>query len=130
MLAEIAMAAIIMATPMPADAPADVPEDYTSASQVEVIQEGYTETVRVTEYCPACNCPAGHGSASGKYLTDGDCACGWLPMGTEIDIDGVTYTVVDVCGTDAIDLFVDEDTGYCVCSRNEYVEAVIRLPEE
>ena len=73
---------------------------------------------RVTEYCPSCNSPAGHGSASGVYLQEGHVACGWLPLGTRIRIDGVEYEVVDVCGTDAIDIFVD--TEYCQCSRNSY----------
>lgn len=124
MVGEILVAAILALSPMAAEE--GVPMDYTSDAQVEVIQEGYTETVRVTEYCPACNCPAGHGSASGKYLEEGDCACGWLPMGTVVIIDGEEYTVVDVCGTDAIDLFKDTDS--CECDRNEYVEAVIIRP--
>lgn len=112
MVAEIAIA-VIMAT---SAGPAVMPE------QANIV----TETVRVTEYCPSCNSPAGHGSATGKYLTEGDCACGWLPMGTVVEIDGVQYTVVDVCGTDAIDIFRDTDT--CLCDMNEYKEAVIERP--
>lgn len=84
--------------------------------------EYYTTTARVTEYCPACNSPAGYGSASGATLTTGHVACGWLPIGTEIEIDGEMYTVVDVCGTDAVDVFVDDGTGVCHCNRNEYEE--------
>lgn len=122
MIAEITIALIMATTPMMAD-------DYTSDSQVGYM-DGHTETVWVTEYCPACNSPAGHGSATGKYLTDGDCACGWLPMGSVVVIDGKEYTVVDVCGTDAIDIFVDDDSGVCVCDRSEYVEAVILPPED
>ena len=110
---------IIIATMVAFSAPADM---------VEPPQDVQTETVWVTEYCPACNSPAGHASATGKWLEDGDCACGWLPMGTEVTIDGKTYTVVDVCGTDAIDLFVDDDSGTCVCDRSEYVEAAIVMP--
>lgn len=128
MIGELLIAATLMLTPMAAEEPAQLPEDYTSMTQVEVICEepaGDLQTVRVTEYCPACNCPAGHGSATGKYLEEGDCACGWLPMGTEVTIDGVTYTVADVCGTDAIDIFVDDGSGVCHCDRNEYVEAFI-----
>ena len=123
MIGELLIAATLMLTPIAAEEPAQLPEDYTSMSQVEEISEA--QTVRVTEYCPACNCPAGHGSATGKYLEEGDCACGWLPMGSTVTIDDVTYTVVDVCGTDAIDIFVDDGSGVCHCNRNEYVEAVI-----
>lgn len=126
MIAEVLIAAVLALAPMVAEE--SVPEDYTSDSQVEVVKEGEVETVRVTEYCPSCNCPPGHGSASGKYLEEGDCACGWLPMGTVVIIDGEEYTVVDVCGTDAIDIFVNDDSGECRCERNEYEEAVIIRP--
>ena len=77
---------------------------------------------RVTQYCPACNDPAGHQSSSGVYLTDGCAACNWLDIGTVIEIDGVEYTIVDYCGTDAIDLFIDSDSDECVCYMNEYKE--------
>lgn len=126
MIGELLIAATLALTPMAAEEPAQMPEDYTSMTQVEPI--GDTQTVRVTEYCPACNCPNGHGSASGVYLTEGHCACGWLPMGSIVIIDGVEYEVVDVCGTDAVDLFVDDDSGVCRCDRNETVEAVIVRP--
>ena len=79
---------------------------------------------RVTEYCPVCNDPAGYESASGKELATGDAACSWLPMGTVIRIGDREYTIVDVCGTDAIDLFIDSDE--CWCDRNEYVEVDIK----
>lgn len=95
---------------------APVPEPYA---------DGYTVTARVTEYCPACNSPAGHGSASGAYLTTGHCACGWLPIGTVIEIDGERYEVMDVCGTDAVDIFRNDDSGVCHCERNEYEEVTI-----
>lgn len=74
---------------------------------------------RVTEYCQFCNSPQGHGSASGAYLEYGHVACGWLPIGATIRIDGEIFTVVDVCGTDAIDIFVPSED-YCQCDMNEY----------
>ena len=82
---------------------------------------------RVTEYCPVCNDPEGYESASGKELATGDAACSWLPMGTEIRIGDREYTIVDVCGTDAIDLFIDSDE--CWCDRNEYVEVYVKKEE-
>lgn len=80
---------------------------------------------RVTSYCPACNSPAGHASATGKYLEYGDCACSWLPMGTVIMVDGEVFTVVDVCGTEAIDIFLEGPIDQCVCDRNYYTEVYI-----
>lgn len=74
---------------------------------------------RVTTYCPYCNSPQGHGSASGVYLEYGHVACSWLPIGTVIRIDGEVFTVVDVCGTDAIDIFMPFEDG-CHCDINEY----------
>lgn len=73
---------------------------------------------RITTYCPSCNEPAGYESYSGKTLAAGDCACSWLQIGTRISIDGDEFTVVDTCGTDAIDIFVDSDE--CRCNLNEY----------
>lgn len=81
---------------------------------------------RITTYCPACNEPQGHGSASGKYLETGDAACGWLPIGSVICIEGEEFTIVDVCGTDAIDIFVDDDSGICHCDLNEYRNVTLR----
>lgn len=75
---------------------------------------------RITTYCPVCNDGAGHESSTGKYLEYGDCACSWLPVGTVINIEGEEFTVVDTCGTDAIDIFIDDDSGECRCDRNEY----------
>jgi hypothetical protein len=83
---------------------------------------------RVTEYCPVCNDPAGYESSSGKELATGDAACSWLPIGTEIRIGDREYTIVDTCGTDAIDLFIDSDE--CWCDRNEYVDVKIKVKEE
>ena len=74
---------------------------------------------RITTYCPFCNSPQGHGSASGVYLEYGHVACGWLPIGTVIRIDGEEFTVVDVCGTDAIDIFMPYED-YCRCDMNTY----------
>ena len=79
---------------------------------------------RITTYCPSCNDGAGHESSSGIYLEAGrHVACRWLPNGTVINIEGDEYTVVDTCGTDAIDIFVDTD--YCHCSLNEYKRVYI-----
>ena len=75
---------------------------------------------RVTCYCQYCIEPAGFGSASGKELAYGDAACAWLPIGTEIAIEGEIFTVVDRCGTDAIDLFIPSTSGRCECNYNEY----------
>ena len=83
-----------------------------------------TVKARVTEYCPCCNCPAGHGSSSGTYLTDGCAACAWLPVGTKIKVFGQIYTIVDTCGTDAIDLF--RDTSTCQCDLNTWAKVQIR----
>lgn len=78
---------------------------------------------RITEYCPYCNEPHGHDSATGVYLSEGHAACNWLPMGTVIEIDGRTYEIVDVCGTDAIDLFRESDS--CQCNLNDYAQVKI-----
>ena len=79
---------------------------------------------RITTYCCACNDGSGHESSSGKYLEYGDCACSWLPIGTEISIEGEIFTVVDICGTDAIDIFID--TNECHCNLNEYKNVRIK----
>ena len=80
---------------------------------------------RITTYCCACNDGSGHESSSGKYLEYGDCACSWLPIGTEISIEGEIFTVVDICGTDAIDIFIDTDE--CHCNLNEYKDVRIKV---
>lgn len=117
MVGEMLIAALMTLTPMATD---------VDAEQIRDLDE--VTSVRVTEYCPTCNSPSGHGSASGVFLAEGHCACGWLPMGSIVIIDGEEYEVVDVCGTDAIDIFVDDDSGVCHCDRNEYEEAVIIRP--
>lgn len=81
---------------------------------------------RITSYCPVCNDGSGHESSSGKELEYGDCACSWLPVGTKVSIEGEIFTVVDVCGTDAIDIFIDHDEGYCSCQLNEYRKVAIK----
>lgn len=73
---------------------------------------------RITAYCPECNEPSGYQSSSGKKLESGDCACSWLPIGTEINIEGEPFVVVDKCGTDAIDIFIDSES--CQCNLNDY----------
>ena len=75
---------------------------------------------RITSYCPYCNDGEGHESSSGKELEYGDCACNWLPIGTKVSVEGDIFTVVDTCGTDAIDIFIDHDDGWCGCNLNEY----------
>lgn len=81
---------------------------------------GYTDLgeCRITTYCPSCNTGAGHASSSGVWLEYGHAACNWLPLGTVINIEGEEFEIVDTCGTDAIDLFID--TEYCRCDLNEY----------
>ena len=81
---------------------------------------------RITSYCPSCNDGSGHESSSGTYLEYGHAACSWLPIGTKISIDGDIFTIVDICGTDAIDIFIDHDDGYCQCNLNEYKEVRIK----
>ena len=80
---------------------------------------------RITTYCPACNDPAGsYQSSSGTTLYEGCVACSWLPLGATLRINGSIYTVVDRCGTDAIDEFVD--TSYCMCNSNYYTKVEIK----
>ena len=79
---------------------------------------------RITTYCAGCNDPAGsYQSSSGAVLYEGCVACNWLPIGTRLRIDGCEYVVMDTCGTDAIDIFVD--TGYCMCNANYYTEVYV-----
>ncbi len=80
---------------------------------------------RITCYCPTCNDGEGHESSSGTYLEYGHAACRWLPIGTVIDIEGDEFEIVDTCGTDAIDIFIDDESG-CRCNLNEYRHVVIR----
>ena len=79
---------------------------------------------RITTYCPSCNDGSGHESSSGTYLEYGHAACNWLPIGTKISVEGEIFEIVDVCGTDAIDLFVD--TEGCYCNTNEYRKVSVK----
>lgn len=82
---------------------------------------------RISVFCPVCNDGSGHESSSGKYLESGDCACSWLPIGTEVSIEGDKYTVVDICGMDdTIDIFVDDDSGECHCNYLDYKEVRVK----
>lgn len=102
----VAMAVNVVAT--------DIDKNYNSISEWEQLGK-----CRITTYCPSCNDGSGHESASGKYLEYGDCACSWLPMGTVISIEGEEFEVVDICGTDAIDIYIDDESG-CNCNLNEW----------
>ena len=75
---------------------------------------------RITTYCPYCNDGEGHESSSGKELEYGDCACSWLPIGTTLSVEGEIFVVRDRCGTEAIDIFIDHNDGFCGCNLNEY----------
>ena len=50
-----------------------------------------------------------------------------MPDFTVTTIDGEVFTVRDVCGTDAIDIFIDDGSGYCHCDINEYVTVTWQL---
>lgn len=88
------------------------------------IQEETVESLgeyRITEYCPACNDPCGHESASGEHLEEGHVAMNDVPLGTEIELDGKRYTVVDRCGIEnTVDVFVESNE--CNCMRLERKE--------
>lgn len=90
----------------------------------------YLGECRITTYCQYCNEPAGYGSSSGKELAYGDAACGWLPEGSQISIEGEVFTIVDKCGTDAIDLFIPSDCGYCDCDLNIKTHVSVRYPND
>lgn len=81
---------------------------------------------RITSYCPICNDGSGHESSSGTRLQYGHAACNWLPIGTKISVEGEIFTIVDTCGTDAIDIFIDHNDGYCGCNLNEYRKVAIK----
>lgn len=81
---------------------------------------------RITAYCPICNDGSGYESSSGKKLEYGDCACSWLPIGTKLSIEGEIFTVADICGTNAIDIFIDTDADSCQCNLNEYKRVSIK----
>ena len=83
---------------------------------------------RITTYCPICNDPPGYKSKSGKELQYGYVACNWLPIGAKISIEGEIFYVMDTCGTEAIDIFIDTDE--CTCNLNEYKEVSIYSGDE
>lgn len=92
----------------------DIDKTYNNVDKWEPIGK-----CRITCYCPRCNDGAEHESSSGAYLEYGHAACNWLPIGTVISVEGEEFTVVDTCGTDAIDIFIDDESG-CHCNLNEY----------
>lgn len=123
----IAMAAAVMIMPaaLPQACECQVMQpDPVKLKAVFIKPEWRKAEARITDYCPECNSPSGHQSSSGKYLEDGDCACSWLPIGTEVRINGNVYTVADRCGTDAIDIFRDTET--CQCDDNYYTTVYIK----
>ena len=82
---------------------------------------------RITTYCCACNEEYGFQSASGKNLEYGDVAMNGVPFGTKICIDGEEFTVVDRCGVDnTVDIFIENDSGYCNCNYLDYKEVFIK----
>lgn len=82
---------------------------------------------RITTFCPVCNDGSGHESSSGTELRYGHAACSWLPIGTKISIEGEIFEIVDICGTDAIDIFIDTDDECCRCNLNEYKDVRIKV---
>ena len=82
--------------------------------------------IRITTYCAHCNDPHGYESSSGKTLKYGYAACRWLPNGTLVNIEGDIFEIVDTCGTEAIDIFIDTET--CQCNINEYKQVAICEP--
>jgi 3D (Asp-Asp-Asp) domain-containing protein len=93
-------------------------------AQIEQSHWSSIGSVRITTYCPCCNSPKGYQSSSGTTLYEGCVACNWLPIGTRVRINGTEYTVMDTCGTDAIDIFVDTPDG-CHCDTNYYTNVEI-----
>ncbi len=90
-----------------------------------------------THYC-ACEicCGKSNGiTASGKKLTNGMdnpyyVACNWLPLGSIIEVSGVTYTVVDRGGsglsrTGRIDIYTPE--GHDAAKKNGRGSASIKI---
>ena len=51
-----------------------------------------------------------------------------VPFGTKISIDGEIFTVVDRCARDdTVDIFVENDSGYCNCNLLEYKDVRIKV---
>ena len=72
----------------------------------------YYGNCRITHYCPCTKCcgKCDGITASGAYATEGiTVACGGLPFGTQISINGAVYTVQDRgVGNYCIDIFVND----------------------
>lgn len=82
---------------------------------------------RITTYDIYCNEPQGRQSASGKRLKYGHVAMNGVPTGSKISIDGEVFTVVDRCGIDGtVDIFIENNSGYCQCNTLEYKEVFIK----
>ena len=76
---------------------------------------------RVTTYDIHCNDPQGRESSSGVELEYGYVAMNGVPFGTKIAIEGEVFEVVDRVGVDnTVDIFVENDSGYCKCNKLEY----------
>ena len=83
---------------------------------------------RTTTYCVGCNSPTGYQSSSGKRLREGYVACNDFPFGTKLKIGKKVYTVVDRCGVEnTVDIFVENDSGYCQCDRLECREVKVKV---
>lgn len=106
-------------------------EKYNGISVGSVINGSYTH------YC-ACKicCGKSNGiTASGKKITNGMenpyyVACNWLPLGSMIEVNGVTYTVVDRGGsglsrTGRIDIYTPE--GHDAAKKNGRGSSSIKI---
>lgn len=63
-------------------------------------------TVECTAYTPY---DCGTITASGERVHEGGVACNFLPLGTQVEIDGIVYTVNDRSGVDGIiDIFMND----------------------
>lgn len=82
---------------------------------------------RITYYCPSCNSPRGtHRSAMGVRLREGHVAFNGARLGAKIKIGKKIYTVVDRCGTNAVDIFKDTMDCHCHSSSYENVQVMVR----
>ena len=98
-----------------------------NGTSVQNIQWADGGTYRITCYDVYCNVPQGRQSASGKTLEYGDVAMNGVPFGTEISIEGEIFTVVDRCERDdTIDIFIENDSGYCQCDLLEYKKVMVK----
>ena len=82
---------------------------------------------RITYYCPSCNSPRGtHRSAMGVRLREGYVAFNGARLGSKIKIGKRIYTVVDRCGTNAVDIFKDTVDCHCHSSSYQNVQVMVR----